>query len=267
MSLEKLSDAIKEGNLDLAGEQLIAIPGLLHQRVPPQKTLHHDRGVTPLHLAVYTGNASMVALLIEMGADLDVRNEYGRSPLHDSIEYGQGAITQLLRERGAQVDICSASIIGLGAEVREWLQRDASLVNDYTTNLTPLGWAAFGDQAEVAQLLLNHGATMDDFELHCAASVGHTKVARVMIEAGSDPSAIHPKTGLAAIHVAASMPYTNEAVSFIEMLLECGVDPRLESGQGMTAAALAEEKSKQDNAGPAKDFEGILAVLRRAVDG
>ena len=52
---------------------------------------------------------------------------------------------------------------------------------------TPLHYAAFGGQVEVAKLLMNRGSGLDSSDgegtkaLHCAARNGHWKIAETLI--------------------------------------------------------------------------------------
>jgi ankyrin repeat protein len=62
---------------------------------------------TPLHAAVQRGSVDLVLMLIERGADPSATDEYGKSPLHYAAasDSASAKIVQLLMERGANVDI------------------------------------------------------------------------------------------------------------------------------------------------------------------
>ena len=70
------------------------------------------------------------------------------------IEYGHHEIEESLLVRGAQVDVCVAAIKGRLDEVRRILDRSPALVNDHSTHISPLAWASFGNQVEVAEELV-----------------------------------------------------------------------------------------------------------------
>ena len=232
-------------------------------------------GGTGLHLCVLSGNAAMAELLIAAGVDLEVRSGEGRTALHDAIEHGQHEIQEVLLAHGAHVDICAAAILGRTARVEELLDEDPERVNDRSTYLSPLGWAAYGNQVDAARRLLERGARMDDGELLCAASVGHVEVARVLIRENVDINAIHPGAGCAALHAAAVMRYTDDAAPFVDMLLAAGADVNLPTPEGLTALQIAEECARRQDASTAaaeggeaprcKNFAGVIALLRAAV--
>jgi len=60
--------------------------------------------VTALHGAVARGDAEIVKLLLENGADPNARQESGFVPLHEAAANGKEAIARLLIEHGAKVD-------------------------------------------------------------------------------------------------------------------------------------------------------------------
>jgi ankyrin repeat protein len=234
-------------------------------------------GGTGLHVCVQSGTPAMAELLIAAGVDLEARSGEGRTALHDAIEYGQHEILEILLAHGAHVDICSAAILGCNERVQELLDEDPERVNDRSTHLSPLGWAAYGNQAETARLLLDRGARMDDGELLCAASVGHVEVAQVLIEDHVDINAIHGGAGCAALHAGVVMRYTDDSTPFISMLLAAGADVNLPTPHGLTALQIAEECARrQDESPPAggegdeprrKNFAGVIALLREATSG
>jgi ankyrin repeat protein len=269
-----LLDAIVDGDEARVRELLDAEPELLQQRLPVDERLGRAEQCTALHAAVGAGELRIAELLIACGIDLDARNSEGRTPLHDAIEHGAEELIELLLESGAEVDINAAAILGHASRVIELLEYDPELVNDRSTNLSPLGWAAFGDQDEVARDLLARGARMDAGELLCAASVGHVAVARVLLEHGADPDQFDQRAGGTALHAAVSMKYSCDSVELVELLLESGADPMLRTESGMTALELAEfhqlKQCEQLESGEAlpleRNFAGVVELLRAFCD-
>ena len=59
-------------------------------------------GRTPLHSASYFGALEVVRMLLEHGADVEVKNEWGKTAFQVGAEEGHGKVVELLREHGAK---------------------------------------------------------------------------------------------------------------------------------------------------------------------
>lgn len=95
-------------------------------------------GSTPLHCAAWKGFPEVVTVLLELGADIQARNEnghWGDTPLHAAAHGNQRAVAEILLAHGA--DIHARNPAGN----------------------TPLGETAAHKAAAVANLLKKHGAT------------------------------------------------------------------------------------------------------------
>ena len=90
-------------------------------------------------LAAQCGHADVVGALIDAGEDPNRFNPPGTHshspPLHQAIAAGHLNVVKLLVERGARLDI-----------------------KDTIYESTPLGWAAYMGQTEIAAFLRQHGA-------------------------------------------------------------------------------------------------------------
>ncbi len=254
--------AIRAGDHRSLGSLLERRPALARCVMPEAEAPGGVAGFTALHLAVSVGDLQSARMLIEAGADLEARSGEGRTVLHDSIELGQNAIRDLLLEAGAEIDVCAAAITGRIGRLRELLEGRPELAGERSTGLSPLGWAAYGNQVETAAELLSRGVRPDDGELLCAASVGHVAVGRLLIEHGADPDEVHPGAGGNALHAAASMRYARDSSAFVGMLLEAGADPRIRTRAGRTALEIAEARAASQ---PDKNFSGVADLLRRAL--
>lgn len=89
---------------------------------------------TPLMVATKAGRVDIVQLLLEYSSDLTVKDEYRWTALHYAIFESQGEIIELLLDRGVDVDI-------LGASGR-----------------TPLHCASLREREDIVRLLLERGA-------------------------------------------------------------------------------------------------------------
>ena len=119
---------------------------------------------TPLQLAALTGNADVISILIQHGADINSRGEHGRTPLHAASFYGHVA--------------CIDELVRLGADVE---------ARDSEREATPLMLAAFHNHAASVDALINkHGASINAVEnygvtaLHLAACSGHIDVVKTL---------------------------------------------------------------------------------------
>ncbi len=69
---------------------------------------------TPLHIAACKGNADMVNLLLDRGAEIDSIDTWGYTPLGQAAAAGRTAIVKLLIEKGADADVAKGFLISKG---------------------------------------------------------------------------------------------------------------------------------------------------------
>ena len=127
----------------------------------------------PMHIAARAGHADILSILIEHGADVDVRGYYMYTPLHKAAYFGKLEAGQCLLDRGADID---ARILNRATP----LCLVASAMNDYV---------------EIAQMLLRRGARIEDHDedlwtpLHRAVVAGNIQTVRLLLEHGPDVNA------------------------------------------------------------------------------
>jgi ankyrin repeat protein/mono/diheme cytochrome c family protein len=173
-------------------------------------------GRTPLTLAARkAGNSQTVKLLLDNGADAKERNARGINPIQVAAACGDLDTVKLLVEAGADVNDFTA-VSGPGAPVlsvrtplgwaafrndvpmvRYLLERKAD-PNKATPFGTPLTWAAWGNSAQAAEVLLAHGAKADvkssvdgSTALHWAAGseMSAPDLVKLLLKHGADPNA------------------------------------------------------------------------------
>jgi len=96
----RVESAIHDGRIDSFREMLDKAPTLATGRL--------DRGNTLLHSAAFYGQADMVRLLIEHGADVNAVNHYGSSALYQAaLMKNTEEAARILLEKGADVNAAS----------------------------------------------------------------------------------------------------------------------------------------------------------------
>jgi ankyrin repeat protein len=66
-------------------------------------------GNTPLHLALMDGHVEVAEILLDIGVDVNARNNYNTIPLHLASQGGHLKLVQMLLDRYADVNACDKS--------------------------------------------------------------------------------------------------------------------------------------------------------------
>lgn len=144
-----------------------------------------QNGFGPLHYAIFGGDAKMVGLLLDHGAQPNpavsaaLQSYRYVTPLHLAAGYGNLAICELLVQRGA--------------EVSAQMPKDFAL---WTGNArqTPLHRAVYSGNAKLVEFLIGHGAQVDatdsedETPLHIAVQRKDRTVVEVLLSHGADPN-------------------------------------------------------------------------------
>jgi truncated hemoglobin YjbI/ankyrin repeat protein len=173
--------------------------------------------VLPLHgpklllVSVLRGKLRVVEELLRQGVDVNrVAMPPGSdaklyhlpglrmTPLCAAVASHRESLANLLIEHGAQYDIFTASCLGDIDAVRELLDlapelADASDPGCDVAQISPLMHAVFAGQFEVAQLLLQRGATLGKNSVRlvrAAANLGHETLTNLLLDYGATPTAI-----------------------------------------------------------------------------
>ena len=207
--LTSLLVAAGKGDVTRVAQILDRHPALVNER-----GAIGDSGLrTALHFG--SGHEPIVRLLLERGADPNVRDEGDHAyPLHFAAERGDLAIVTLLVEHGADP-------IGAGT----------------THALDVLGWAVGFDYAhhvEVANYLLAHGAR---HTLVTATAMGAVDAIRTCVAAGEDLDQHMDRTNRrqTPVHLAV----LKKQPAAVAVLLELGANPGIEDAAGMTPLDIA----------------------------
>ncbi|KAH6976422.1 ankyrin repeat-containing domain protein [Ilyonectria sp. MPI-CAGE-AT-0026] len=181
---------------------------------------------TPLGTAPHHGNGSMVRLLVEHGADLDIRDEQGWAALRDAALREHHLIVKYLIKQGAKCEVQAT-------KGHYW---------------SVLCWAATQGHISVVRLLVEKGAnlnvTTDEGKsaLRCAMEYGYGKVAWLLVKAGRNIDLNIPDhDGWSPLHAAVKRSLVSDA-SFLWLLLENGANVSAQTKRGLTALHIAAEE-------------------------
>ncbi len=126
-----------------------------------------------LHFAANFGDTNVTKLLLEEGANIDIKDQNKNTPLHLAASNGHTDIVKLLMEKGS----------------------DLSVVNKEGN--TSLHLAASNGHIDIVKFLMEKGSDLSavnkngDTLLHLAASNGHTDIVKLLMEKGSDLSSMN----------------------------------------------------------------------------
>jgi uncharacterized protein len=219
-------------NLDYTGNvfverardgDLLAVKLFLQAGMSPNT---QGRQGTPLLAAAANGRLEIAEVLLEHGADLNIRDTKKKAtPLLWATLKGHADLVNLLLDKGADLS---------AAELK--------------TGMTPLLTAANQGNVEIARILLARGADIKNRDkegrnpLVWAAYNGHAPMVRFLVERGVDLQAVNDRTGLSALHYAA-MAGRPEAVA---ALLAAGADINVRDRDGKTPLVWAVSQGKAD---------------------
>jgi hypothetical protein len=178
--------------------------------------------------ATESGNARVVAVLLNSGLGVDTRDERQWTPLMIAASNGKEELTALLIKSGAGIH-----------------HRDAA-------GYTALHWAAYNGAAKTVELLLNEHADVNACSsngwtaLLQAAMRGHLTVTSILIENGAEVNAAS-SDGWTPLYKAAA----NGHLAEVKLLLSKGADASAKCSDGTTALDIA-RKNKH---------EQVVAVL------
>jgi ankyrin repeat protein len=233
-------------------------------------------GMSALHWAAKNGNAEMVAMLLEAGADPTVTSRVGKTPLTMAAESGQMEVLKTLVAKGGNIE----SIDQIGGTPLLWaaglspnpltvayLIEQGGNVNVIDTNgMTPLIWAAGIGQPSVVKLLIDSGADLDVAEIHQretaimrAARIGKIETLGYLVDAGADLGVTNALGHNTLMIAAGSAPLEK-----VQMLVDAGSDLKAKDIRGWSA--LDHAKTRTD-AGRIQVIEYLESVMPAQGDG
>jgi len=199
---------------------------------------------TALHQAAKNGHADTVRVLVELGADVNVRDNDGWTALQRAAVQGHVDTVRVLVELGADVNITNGwaalhlaaaeqdadtmrVLVELGADVNIW---------DHNWS-TALHEAAEKGHADTVRVLVELGANVNIQNkdkwtaLHTAAWKGNADTVRVLVELGADVNIRDEIRGRTALHEAAFYGHADT----VRVLVELDADVNIQGIGGRTA--------------------------------
>ncbi len=181
-------------------------------------------GSTPLYLAASEAEVlSGAQLLLDHGANIDLRNKTGQTALHLASQRGRLDFMELLLNRGAMVDVPD---------------------ND---GFTPLHLAISKMERRATELLLKNGANIDlqnnkrQTALHLALQHSHPNIIPLLLENGANVDA-QDDDGSTPLHRAISR--ADVELSRVQLLLDRYTNINLRNNKGQTALHLASQHGR-----------------------
>ena len=160
-----------------------------------------SHGTTALQLAAKHGHADVVQVLVESGAELDIRNNRGETALYWAARSGHKPIVELLLAKGAD-----------------------AMIED-SEGWTALDWAVIRGYSELAQLLLDRCYHIDpeysgaNRALILAAEAGTEMTVQMLLDLGAE---VNWRDPVGSTALAWAIPEGHEKV--IRLLLDNGAD-------------------------------------------
>ena len=206
-----------------------------------------NMGCTPSHTAVRNGHLSLVELIDDSGADMDMRDKSEKTPFDLAQEYRKLDITGFLAKRSG--NLCSLDIVSSAtskAGSRDSLPDDIVEQNIGGGKLSDdeesdsLHNASVNGRIDVVQRLLDRGADLNERNkilqtpLDVASEHGKLAIAKKLIKYGADVNS-RDTLGWTPLHVAAR----HEHIDVVELLLNNGADIHATEREGYTALHIA----------------------------
>ncbi|XP_031786884.1 serine/threonine-protein phosphatase 6 regulatory ankyrin repeat subunit B-like [Nasonia vitripennis] len=194
-------------------------------------------------------NERFIGLVIEHGADLNVRDHLKRTVLHLAVEYGRVQLTEILLAEGADINaIDQAGMTPLleAARSKEFdkqlpllMKHGADILakDKFDQNALHFLTSAPGEHTEMAGVLIEKGVSLDDRHnakmyqpIHMAVMSGKIELVKHFLKHGADVNARGQKGETPLMNAARYC----ENPAMIVTLLEHGADIDMQTSHGST---------------------------------
>jgi ankyrin repeat protein len=168
-------------------------PSLLAARMSRSE---HRR--TPLHHAASRNQLEAVRLLLQLGADVNAADLTGATALATAAQQGADQrIAGLLLEAGARIDFIAAVSLGRYDLAEAMLREDPARIGPDGADTIVLHVAVSRRSTETVRWLIDHQVDVNakrvmwdcnHTALHMTAADGNVEIARMLLNAGADPT-------------------------------------------------------------------------------
>gem|GEM_PF-2204307 len=214
----------------------------------------NSKNGTPLSLAVIIGNGRIFDLLLDAGADPEVRGSSNRSILHYTLQYGRTDMFNALLAKGVTLDVFDANgdtpvnyaiIKGQDDMLIALIEAGADIMTPHSLNkTTPLYEAATRQNTKAVKVLLDNGVTVNavmpngQTALEVVARGRNFEMTKLLLDSGADIGGLNEQTGFSKIleyaYPTASEDFSENHQRMIELLVERGADFKATNTQGQS---------------------------------
>ncbi|XP_077974410.1 uncharacterized protein LOC120329316 isoform X2 [Styela clava] len=197
-----------------------------HKKIRELMNAPDKYGDTPLHTSASKGHFTILKVLLEQNAAMDLKNDDEQTPLHLAAKEGRVRV------------------------IKELIRKDKSVIRDDDEDAnTGLHLAALEGRVQCVKELVEAGASIDARNvkqwtpLDCCASTGHVNCAAVLLESDSpvDPK---DKRSTTPLHLACKEGH----VDMVKLLLKWKADVSLRTSDGRNALDYAIDYGKEESA-------------------
>ena len=221
--------------------------------------------VTALYLATYHGLCEVVTLLLDSGQDVDQTGGYYSAPLLVACYKRNVDVARMLLDRGANIEVKSPAkrqgALHLISNddfieiVRFLLDHGASVDIEDSDRDTPLILAADRGQCEIIKALLDHGANIERFgwsgytALMRAVQYFRYSAVNLLLDRGANIDQIGEQHGIASgLHCCIYYgSYYGSDYGYMPMatlLLDRGANVDLSNSEGLTPLVMATQRQE-----------------------
>lgn len=206
--------------------------------------IQDPEGMSALHRAAKNGSMECVKLLVERGANLQLKNQNGNTAEQVAAKRPHPEIAAYLKDvaggriaPGGAAGLLQAIGTGNLPEVEKLIAATPAIADQADARgRTPLYFAVTG-KVEIVAFLLKQQVNVNQTDdqnwrpIHVAAEAGRADVVKLLIAQQADPNAGATTSTQTPLHIAAAYGFTEVA----KLLLAAQADPNLPAAGGVTA--------------------------------